>query len=159
MSMKKSLWLHNIRSAYNVGSLLRTADAVGIQHVYFSGYTPLPIDRFGRLRSDISKIALGAEQSLSWSQLQNIPQDIIELQKQGTFLVCVEQDTRSVAFDTVTIPQDSSELIIAMGEETTGFESHILDLADSIVEIPMHGIKESLNVSVAFGIAAYQLLK
>lgn len=155
--MKKSVWLHNIRSVYNVGSIFRTADAAGINHIYLSGYTPLPIDRFGRQRSDMNKIALGAEQETSWSQLKDIPNDIINLQKQGSLLVLVEQDAQSVDYRNVEIPVDCAELIIAMGEETKGFESELLQHADIIAEIPMQGTKESLNVSVAFGIVAYQI--
>ncbi|MCA9352178.1 TrmH family RNA methyltransferase [Patescibacteria group bacterium] len=157
--MKKSAWLHNIRSVYNVGSIFRTADAVGIDHIYLSGYTPLPVDRFGRNRSDMHKIALGAEQSLSWSQLKHIPQDIIDLQQSGAQLVCVEQNNRSVLYDAYTPDTTCTEIILAMGEEVNGFEENILDIADTIVEIPMRGEKESLNVSVAFGIVAYQMFK
>lgn len=157
--MKKSVWLHNIRSVYNVGSIFRTADAVGIDHIYLSGYTPLPVDRFGRQRSDMHKIALGAEQSVSWSELKNIPSDIAELQKQGSFLVLVEQDKHSVNYRNILIPSECSEIIIGMGEETKGFEQEILNYADVIAEIPMRGDKESLNVSVAFGIVAYQLFQ
>jgi len=156
--MKKSVWLHNIRSVYNVGSIFRTADAVGIDHIYLSGYTPLPIDRFGRERSDMNKIALGAEQSVSWSQLKNIPEDILEIKKQGAELVCVEQHNNSVEYDNF-VSNNTSELILAMGEETTGFDPEILLLADSVIEIPMRGEKESLNVSVAFGIAAYSVFR
>lgn len=157
--MKKSVWLHNIRSVHNVGSMFRTADALGIDHVYLSGYTPLPIDRFGRNRNDMNKIALGAEQSVSWSQLKNIPQDIIEIKNKGAVLVCVEQDKRSVDINDYKLISNSSELILAMGEETQGFEQQILDLADTIIEIPMRGEKESLNVSVAFGVAGYSVFK
>lgn len=156
--MKTSLWLHNIRSAYNVGSLFRTADAVGIQHIYLSGYTPLPIDRFGRYRSDIAKTALGSEKTLSWSQLKNIPKDILELKSRGNFFVCVEQDKKSIDIFEARLPQ-GKDIILAVGEETRGFEPELLGLADMIVEIPMRGKKESLNVTVAFGIAAYTLLK
>tara|TARA_B100001179_G_C18533442_1_gene378227 strand:+ start:107 stop:580 length:474 start_codon:yes stop_codon:yes gene_type:complete len=157
--MKKSVWLHNIRSVYNVGSIFRTADAVGIDHIYLSGYTPLPVDRFGRQRSDMHKIALGAEQSVSWSELKNIPGDIAQLQEQGSFLVLVEQDKHSVNYRNIPIPTDCPEIIIGMGEETKGFEQELLSYADVIAEIPMRGDKESLNVSVAFGIVAYQLFQ
>lgn len=157
--MKKSVWLHNIRSVHNVGSIFRTADAVGVDHIYLSGYTPLPIDRFGRNRNDMNKIALGAEQSISWSQLKNIPQDIIDLKKSGAQLICVEQDGRSINFDEYHQPENISEVILAMGEETQGFELEHLDLADIILEIPMRGDKESLNVSVAFGVVAYIVFK
>ena len=110
--MKKSVWLHNIRSVHNVGSIFRTADAVGIDHIYLSGYTPHPVDRFGRSRVDMNKIALGAEQSVSWSVLENIPEDIRELQKAGAYLVCVEQAENSVQYDGVAIPAGSSEIIL-----------------------------------------------
>jgi len=155
--MKKSVWLHNIRSVHNVGSIFRTADAVGINHIYLSGYTPLPVDRFGRARNDMHKIALGSEQSVSWSQLKNISEDIKILKNQNAQLVCAEQDSRSIDYKTYKIPTGTTEIILAMGEETTGFDADVLSLADSIIEIPMHGTKESLNVSVAFGIAAYQI--
>lgn len=156
--MKKSVWLHNIRSVHNVGSIFRTADAVGVDHIYLSGYTPLPIDRFGRNRSDMNKIALGAEQSVSWSQLINIPQDIIELKNAGAEFVYVEQDDSSIPFGTFT-SGNSIEIILAMGEETEGFTGELLQYADTIIEIPMRGKKESLNVSVAFGVAAYSVFK
>ncbi|MCI5051250.1 MAG: TrmH family RNA methyltransferase [Candidatus Pacebacteria bacterium] len=157
--MKKSVWLHNIRSVYNVGSIFRTADAVGVDHIYLSGYTPLPIDRFGRNRADMHKIALGAEQSVSWSQLKNIPDDITQLKESGARLICVEQDNNSIQYNEYIPKDDVQELILAMGEETTGFDAEILSLADTIIEIPMRGKKESLNVSVAFGIAAYSIFK
>lgn len=156
--MKKSVWLHNIRSVYNVGSIFRTADAVGVDHIYLSGYTPLPIDRFGRMRNDMNKIALGAEQSVSWSQLKNIPQDIINLKNNGAELVYVEQDQNSISFDEYK-SNNTAEIILAMGEETQGFTDELLQYADTIIEIPMKGKKESLNVSVAFGIAAYSVFK
>ena len=156
--MKKSVWLHNIRSVYNVGSIFRTADAVGVDHIYLSGYTPLPIDRFGRNRSDMNKIALGAEQSVSWSQLEHIPKDIVNLQKNGAQLICVEQDTSSIHYDELII-SETNEIILALGEETEGFTKDLLSLANEILEIPMRGEKESLNVSVAFGIVAYQIFK
>ena len=154
--MKKSVWLHNIRSVYNVGSIFRTADAVGIDHIYLSGYTPLPIDRFGRARNDMHKIALGAENEVSWSHLKNIPQDILALKDSGACLVCVEQHNDSIDYRNIK-QTGIAEMILAMGEETNGFEDGILKLADTIAEIPMHGKKESLNVSVAFGVVAYQI--
>lgn len=157
--MKKSVWLHNIRSVYNVGSIFRTADAAGVDHIYLSGYTPLPVDRFGRQRSDMHKIALGAEQTVSWSELKNIPDDITKLQKQGSFLVLVEQDQHSTNYRNISLPIDCPEIIIGMGEETRGFEQKLLNYADVIAEIPMRGDKESLNVSVAFGVIVYQLFQ
>ena len=157
--MKKSLWLHNIRSVYNVGSMFRTADAVGIDHIYVSGYTPLPIDRFGRPRSDMHKVAIGAEKTVSWSALKNPEQDIQDMKTAGVYIVGVEQDDRALNIFEYTKPQSTPEIIIAMGEETLGMEPWQIILCDDMVEIPMHGEKESLNVSVACGIALYQILK
>jgi len=157
--MKKSVWLHNIRSVHNVGSIFRTADAAGVDHIYLSGYTPLPIDRFGRKRNDMNKIALGAEQSMSWSRLNNIPQDIIDLKNNNAKFVYVEQHVSSIPFDEYLPQKGSLEIVLAMGEETQGFIDELLPYADAIIEIPMHGEKESLNVSVAFGIAAYSVFK
>ena len=157
--MKKSVWLHNIRSVHNVGSIFRTADAVGVDHIYLSGYTPHPVDRFGRARADMNKIALGSEQSVSWSVLENIPGDIEALQKDCAYLVCVEQAANSVDYNQVLIPENISEVILAMGEETEGFTPDLLELAGAVAEIPMRGEKESLNVSVAFGIAAYGIFR
>jgi tRNA G18 (ribose-2'-O)-methylase SpoU len=157
--MKKSVWLHNIRSVYNVGSIFRTADAVGVDHIYLSGYTPLPIDRFGRNRNDMNKIALGAEQSMSWSQLKDIPNNIIDMKNNNIEFVYVEQHASSIPFDTYVPQKEALEIVLAMGEETQGFIDELLPYADAIIEIPMHGEKESLNVSVAFGIAAYSVFK
>lgn len=156
--MKKSVWLHNIRSVHNVGSIFRTADAAGIDHIYLSGYTPLPIDRFGRARSDMNKISLGAEKTVSWSQLTNIPDDVIELKNNGAELVYVEQDKKSIPLGGFK-SENNTEIVLAMGEETKGFTDELLQYADTIIEIPMRGKKESLNVSVAFGIAAYGVFK
>lgn len=157
--MKKSVWLHNIRSVYNVGSIFRTADAAGIDHIYLSGYTPLPVDRFGRQRADMHKVAIGAEQSVSWSQLENPETDILDLQKNGSHVVGVEQDGRSVDIFDYQKPKNALEVIIAMGEEVSGMEPWQVNICNDIVEIPMLGDKESLNVSVAFGVAVYQILK
>ena len=156
--MKKSVWLHNIRSVHNVGSIFRTADAAGIDHIYLSGYTPLPVDRFGRERPDMAKVAIGAEKSVSWSQLKNPLIDIQTLKENGSHIIGIEQYENSIDIFEYQAPQ-SGEIIIAMGEEVLGMEQSQIDICDDIVEIPMNGEKESLNVSVAFGVAVYQLLK
>lgn len=157
--MKKSVWLHNIRSVYNVGSIFRTADAVGIDHIYLSGYTPLPIDRFGRERNDMAKVAIGAEKTVSWSHLENPLQDMQNLKKTGSHIIGIEQNENSINIFDYRRPQNVSEIIIAMGEEVSGIEEQQLKLCDDILEIPMYGKKESLNVSVSFGVAVYQILR
>ncbi len=156
--MKKSVWLHNIRSVHNVGSIFRTADAAGIDHIYLSGYTPLPIDRFGRERSDMAKVAIGAEKAVSWSQIQH-PQEFFK-DKKSVQLVGIEQDEASIdLFDFELEKEKFDEVVIVMGEEVAGMEDWQRAQCDNLVEIPMYGTKESLNVSVAFGIAAYQVFK
>ena len=156
--MKKSVWLHNIRSVHNVGSMFRTADAAGIDHIYLSGYTPLPVDRFGRERADMAKVAIGAEKTVSWSELKNPLVDIQTLKENDSRIIGIEQYENSIDIFEYKAPL-SREIIIAMGEEVSGMEQSQIDICDDIVEIPMSGEKESLNVSVAFGVAVYQLLK
>ncbi len=157
--MKKSVWLHNIRSVYNVGSIFRTADAVGIDHIYLSGYTPLPVDRFGRERQDMTKVAIGAEKTVSWSSLKDPFYEMKQFKEYGSYIIGIEQDKNSINIFDYKKPNNISEIIIAMGEEVSGMEKLQLSLCDDIIEIPMRGKKESLNVSVAFGIAVYEILK
>lgn len=152
--MKYSVLLHNIRSAHNVGSIFRTADAAGFTHLYLSGYTPLPIDRFGRKRSDIDKVALGAQDIVPWSSIIDIHEFLA-----GKYVIAVEQHPQSVPYTEVTIPEHIKEVVLFMGEETQGIEEALLHHVSSIVEIPMYGKKESLNVSIAFGIVAYGITK
>ena len=154
--MKKSVWLHNIRSVYNVGSIFRTADAVGIGHIYLSGYTPHPIDRFGRKREDFAKVALGAEESVLWSFLEE-PFSFFREREESVFLVGIEQDENSVDLFDFSLPK-KEEIVLVLGEEVEGMDREQRELCDVLVEIPMYGKKESLNVSVAFGIAAYCVL-
>ena len=156
--MKYSVLLHNIRSVHNVGSVFRTADAAGFDHIYLSGYTPEPVDRFGRERSDLHKVALGAENTVSWSSFVYIDEAISSLQEKGVYIIAVEQSHESFDYrklGELEIP--SSEVVLVMGEETKGIESEILSRVNSVVELPMRGEKESLNVSVAFGVVAYEV--
>ena len=150
------LLLHNIRSTHNVGAIFRTADAVEVSKIYLSGYTPAPIDRFGRERSDISKAALGTEKTVPWEQVESVEKLVKDLKKKKVQVVAVEQDERSV--DYRKIKRNKSMLVI-LGNEVEGIEKEILDLSDQIAEIPMLGTKESLNVSVAAGIILYSLMK
>jgi tRNA G18 (ribose-2'-O)-methylase SpoU len=153
--MSSILIIHNIRSVHNVGALFRTADAVGIDKIIISGYSPSPLDRFGRVRSDMAKSALGAEQSVPWEISENIIETIKGLKSDGYTIIGLEQDPRSV--DYKTIPKTDG-MVFIIGTETTGMESELLDLCDTIAEIPMHGSKESLNVSVSAGILLYRVL-
>lgn len=149
------LALDNIRSTHNVGSIFRTADAIGINKIYLCGVTPAPIDRFGRDRKDIAKVALGAEKSLAWEAISDIKQLIKTMKKQGYKILALEQDEKAIDYKDLEI--EGKNLLI-LGEETKGIKKDILDLCDHVVEIPMKGNKESLNVSVATGILLYSLL-
>ena len=146
--------LHDIRSTHNVGAIFRTADAIGASKIYLSGYTPAPIDRFGRARTDISKASLGAEKTVAWESVEDV-QKFLKDMKHGGFHICaVEQSKNSI--DYKKIPKKEKILII-MGNEVGGVEEEVLKICDTIAEIPMLGEKESLNVSVAAGIVLYSL--
>lgn len=172
--MTINLLLHNIRSVHNVGSIFRTADGCGLGKgapnegkIFLSGHTPAPTDRFGRTRPDIAKVALGAEKSVKWEALVasadvigGVIDFLIEQKKKGVHVVALEQDQRAVSIEKLNLKEkdsDKKEMLLILGNEVGGIEKEILDLADTIVEIPMLGEKESLNVSVAAGIALYEL--
>ena len=147
-----SVILHNIRSAQNVGSIFRTSDAAGVSRVYLAGYTPTPVDRFKRKNPKIAKAALGAEDSIPWEARADIFELINELKGEGVMVVAVEQHSNSVPY-TEWHPPTSVALIL--GNEVDGVPEDVLAACDAIIEIPMSGSKESLNVSVAAGIALF----
>lgn len=155
--MECVLVLHNIRSTHNVGSIFRTADAAGVAKVILCGYTPSPTDRFGRERSDIAKVALGAEKSLPWEYAEDTTHCLEDLRSQGYFIAVLEQDAAAQNILEYSLPTDRSVALV-LGNETEGISEEILKLSDVILEIPMHGTKESLNVSVAAGVALFTLL-
>lgn len=149
------LILNDIRGAENVGAMFRTADAVGIDKVYVVGYTPAPVDRFGRKQKTVAKAALGAEEFVPWEQVKSITALISRLKKQGFQIIAIEQDTRSVDYRKVKLKEKNA---ILMGNEVTGVPQNVLSKCDIIAEIPMHGKKESLNVSVSCGIALFGMV-
>lgn len=149
--MKTIAIFHNIRSSHNVGSFLRTADCAGIEKVYLTGYTPAPIDRFGREQSRIAKTALGAEKNVSWEQ-GDIFKTIEALRGGGHSIVGVEQTPTSKNYKTFK-PEEKTVFIF--GNEVEGIEEEVLKLCDEVVEIPIHGEKESLNVGVTAGIILF----
>ena len=158
--------LHDIRSVHNVGSMFRTSDAAGVSHLYLSGYTPTPVDRFKRPRKDLAKVALGAEQNIAWTALlpDESPAALIrQLKKEGFTVVAVEQDARAVDYKTVAANLFASanidqKILLIFGNEVDGVSKELLALCDIVAEIPMAGKKESLNVAVSFGIALFRLL-
>ncbi|PIP86958.1 RNA methyltransferase [Candidatus Campbellbacteria bacterium CG22_combo_CG10-13_8_21_14_all_36_13] len=147
--------LHNIRSVHNVGSFFRTAEASGVDKIYFTGYTPCPKDRFGKKRQDVSKVALGAEEIVSWEDGIEIKELIYKLKKDGVIIVAVEQDEKSISYKEIKKLSHKNTAFI-FGNETDGIEKSILDMCDYILEIPMSGKKESINVSVAGGVILFE---
>ena len=145
--------LDNIRSAYNVGSIFRTADGVGVEKIYLCGHTPTPIDRFGRKRKDISKVSLGAD--VKWEYRKDILPLINELKNEAVKVVSVEQDKRSIDYKDIKLKKNVAYIF---GNEVNGLDKEVLSQSDLIVEIPMKGKKESLNVAVSVGIVLFNVV-
>lgn len=147
--------IHDIRSTHNVGSMFRTSDSVGVNKIYLSGYSPTPKDKYDRPRKDVAKVALGAEKTIPWEYVES-PQVLIKkLKKEGFEIVGLEQSEHSVDYKKFKYKKP---ILFIVGSEVLGIDKKILDLCDVVVEIPMMGEKESLNVSVAFGVTIFRLL-
>lgn len=159
---KLILVAHNIRSTHNIGSLLRTADGFGVGEVILSGYSPYPEEKndsrlphiYRRLTKQINKTALGAETTVKWRHISDLANYLQKLKKQGYTVCALEQAKGSVNLADY-MPGDKIALVA--GSETSGLDSAVLDLADTCLEIPMAGQKESFNVAVAVAIALYAL--
>lgn len=149
--------LDNIRSVYNVGSIFRTANALGIEKIYLCGITPTPLDKRGDKRKDFAKVALGAEDTVAWEYIDATTICLEKLKKERVYIVALEQDERSVDYKTVVVPENKN-ICFVVGAEVEGMSKESLTLCDVIAEIPMVGTKESLNVTIAFGVAAYRIL-
>lgn len=151
--------LHNVRSMHNVGSIFRTADAAGIERLYLCGITPGPIDRFGRPNAQLLKVSLGAERTVTWEHVSSAARLIMRLKREGFRILALEQDPASIPYTraSLSVSQWQTTALI-LGEEVKGLPLALLKKTDKILEIPMHGEKESLNVSVAFGIVIFHLL-
>lgn len=151
------LVLHNIRSAHNVGSMFRTADGAGVGRVVLCGYTPGPLDPKGRERPDFSKVSLGAQNFVPHSREFELKNAIGALKAGGYKVLAIElADGATNIFDYKHMPGE--KLAIVLGNEVDGILPEDLALCDEIVEIPMQGKKESLNVAVACGVALFTLL-
>lgn len=144
---------HNIRSLHNVGAIFRTADSFGVNQIYLTGYTGAPV---GKNADKVSKVALGAEQFVPWERVKNLGPLLKKLKAEGVRIAVLENN---VKYKTTPLPKYRAKfpLALILGEETKGNTKKILDLVDDILEIPMHGQKESLNVSVACGVGLYQI--
>jgi len=154
VKMQTILILHNIRSVYNTGAIFRTADTAGIFKIYLTGYTPAPVDRFGKLRKDFTKASLGAE-NLIWEKIKSLIKVIKNLKKEGFQIVALEQAKNSIDYKKF---KAGKKLVLIAGNEVKGLSKGILKKCDKIVEIKMLGKKESLNVSVALGIVLFRIL-
>ncbi len=147
--------LENIRSLYNVGSCFRTADSMLLKKLILTGYTPSPPLK------EISKTALGADLSVPYEYYNNICEAIIKLKSEGFKVYALEQTDSSIDISKIDSVKDSNKieypLAFIAGNEISGVSEEALKLCNSASEIPMLGVKHSLNVAVAFGIAAYQL--
>jgi tRNA G18 (ribose-2'-O)-methylase SpoU len=138
--------LDNVRSLFNVGSIFRSADGAGFQRLHLCGITPTPEN------PKLAKTALGAEQAVAWRHYCNGVDAVEALRSQGFTLWALEEHPQAESLMTVTLPQ--APLVLVVGSEVTGVDPGILAQCDKIVAIPMHGVKRSLNVATAFGVAA-----
>lgn len=151
---RTAVLLHNVRSAHNVGSIFRTADAAGVERIFISGYTPVPVDRFGRVQKKIAKTALGAEKSVPWEHHFPVSRLINDLRNRYE-VVGVEQDSHARDYRTFVVKKPT---VFIFGNEVHGLSRALRKKCDTLVEIPMRGTKESLNVSVAAGIILFQAI-
>lgn len=147
--------LDDVRSSHNVGSIFRTSDALGVSKIFLTGYTPAPKDKFGRVNRELCKVALGGEQSVAWESVATAAGVIKKLKGEGYKIVAVEQDKRAVDYKKFKM---NGPTAFVFGNEVDGLPAKIISACDDVVEIPMRGEKESLNVSVAFGIALARIL-
>ncbi len=144
--------LHNVRSVYNVGSVFRTSDAIGVSKIYLTGYTPTPLDRFARERKDVAKSALGAQKSVEWEHFKNVSCVFKKLKKKEFEIVAVEQSKKSIDYKEY---KPKRKMVFIFGNEVRGVSKQLLSKCDKIIEIPMKGKKESLNVSVSAGVILF----
>jgi 23S rRNA (guanosine2251-2'-O)-methyltransferase len=153
---------HNIRSSHNIGSLLRTAEGLGITRIYLTGYSPHPKSvRDKRLphlaekqTKQIAKTALGAESLVAWRYQKDITVIIARLKEAGFIIAALEQTPGSIEINGFSVPAKTALIV---GNETGGLDGEILALADIKIHLPMAGRKESFNVAVAAGMALYHL--
>jgi 23S rRNA (guanosine2251-2'-O)-methyltransferase len=151
MGEVRAVLLDNIRSAWNVGSILRSADGFGFTHAYLCGITPTPeVDA-------VRKTALGAEEYVTWSQHKDAVKLVKGLKLAGWKVGALEEDQRAIPISQFT--KSATPFVLILGSEVTGVDPDLLDLTDHIFYIPMRGQKRSFNVANAFSIAAYALVE
>ena len=146
-----SILLDNVRSAWNVGSILRTADGFGFSHAYLCGITPSPDN------DAVKKTSLGAENSVSWTSHLDAVKLATEIKSKGVKLIALEEHISSTPLQELMDDVAKRQTVLIVGNEITGVDPHLLTLCDEIYHIPMYGEKKSFNVAIAFAIAAYAL--
>ena len=150
-SIEMNILLDNLRSLYNVGSIFRTAEAVGISRIHLCGMTPTPDN------PRLAKTAIGAEKIVAWQHHKNGLSAAKTLLDNGFSLWAVEGGAEATPLFETDISQNTQKIALVIGNELAGVDPEILSLCERVLYIPMEGSKESLNVTVAFGIAAYFL--
>lgn len=144
--------LENVRSAYNVGSVFRTADAFLLEGIYICGYTAYPPHK------EIKKTALGAEETVRWQYYKNTADAIEKLKEEGYKIYAIEQAENSLVLQTVSFTPEE-KVAVVLGNEVTGVEQTTIEKCDACIEIPQLGMKHSLNVSVAAGVVLWELIR
>ena len=143
--------LDNIRSLYNVGSMFRTSDGAMINKLYLAGYTPKPP------RKEIDKTALGSTETVPWEYFTKPGEAVRHLKNLGTKVCVLEHTTKSVSY--TEVPGNMFPICLVVGNEISGISQEVIEAADLAVEIPMYGMKQSLNAAVAYGIALFELVR
>jgi 23S rRNA (guanosine2251-2'-O)-methyltransferase len=143
--------LENIRSAYNVGSVFRTADAFLLEGIYICGYTAYPPHK------EIKKTALGADETVNWKHFKNIAEAIKEVRAKGFKIYAVEQAENSWKLGSFTT--EDEKVAVVFGNEVTGVEQSTIAVCDGVIEIPQLGMKHSLNVATAAGVVLWELVR
>lgn len=152
--MAAYIFLNNIRSAHNVGAIFRTAEGAGVEKIYLGGYTPTPVDRFNRPQPEITKTSLGASELVPWEHITS-GEEVVTLQRlqaDGMTIVTVEQTSEAVSLYDFVVPDN---VVYIFGNEVSGVELGLIDIADQCMQIPMAGQKESLNVATTVGIVVF----
>jgi tRNA G18 (ribose-2'-O)-methylase SpoU len=150
--MRVCVLLDDVRSMQNVGSIFRSADAMGVEKIILSGYTPRPPHR------DIQKTALGATETVAWEGVEDAVACLGALKNEGYHIVAVEQTHRSTPLHRF-LPEPGRGYVLVMGNEVDGVQDAVLDLCDTVLEIPQVGAKHSLNVSVTAGVVLWELAR
>lgn len=157
MHSEKIVIIDSVRSAHNVGSIFRTSDGAGVSKIILCGYTPAPIDRFGRVQNEIAKTSLGASSMIPWEKIeeeQKVLKRIEELKQAGYMIVSLEQTPDAMALAEFKVP---NKVAYILGNEIDGVSQELLAASDKVAHIPMLGKKESLNVGVAAGILLFHV--